>query len=408
MLYLESFLHRVSFAEIVSRWIVNQPNAQDVFALKKIVNFNSYISRIWVDRLFRDIVIGLRGSEPESRAVQYKADLKDMVTAHPHFHNSRIDEMISRYHRFPEDYYRETPVDGRLYYEGQIDDPQFLGSTRIKRYRRIAEKGSRRIVEFMFDRIKQNAEDLADERARSQGVSRAELQTPYSKMVEEFEHAERRLIKSIKQGTIHAEFPILSIPDVVGVKIIAERDERARLVEIVKSRPDCKLLETEEHTGLYNAVNLRLAYHIPKDKLLEHPPSGPYLEVLQYRGFDVAEVRREYEEFISTSEDHVIVEVIASGFEDFLESEIGRAMHEERLIRQRAQTEYNGHLSTNVRYLMNYILSMCRAPGPESLEEVPVKLWVRYVPDTIEEFIRELYISNGYYFDNLENGPFVI
>lgn len=407
MLYLESFLHRVTFAEIVSRWIVNQPSAGDVFNLKKIVNFNSYISRIWVDRLFRDIVVGLRGSQPESRSMQHKADLKDVVTAHPHFRNDRIDEMISHYLRFPEDFYRETPVDGRLYYEGRLDDPYFLGSTRIKRYKRIAEKGSRRIVEFMFDRIKQNAEDLADERARSLGVSRAELLTPFTQMVEEFEHAERRLIKTIKQGTIHSEFPILSIPDVVGIKLIVERDERASLLELVKNKPDCKLLETEEHTGLYNALNLRLAYHIPKSRLLECPPAGPYLEVLGYRGFDIGEVKREYEEFIRTSEDHVIVEIIVSGFEDFLESEIGLAMHEERLIKQRAKTEYNGHLSTNVRYLMNYIFSMCRAPGPESLESVPVKLWVRYVPDTIEEFIRELYVSNGYYFDNMEDEPVI-
>ena len=51
MLYLESFVHRVRLAEIVSRWMVNQPKPTDVQELKTILNFNSYIARIWADCL---------------------------------------------------------------------------------------------------------------------------------------------------------------------------------------------------------------------------------------------------------------------------------------------------------------------------------------------------------------------
>jgi len=41
MLYLESFVHRVRLAEIVSRWMVTQPKPSDGQQLKIIVNFNS-------------------------------------------------------------------------------------------------------------------------------------------------------------------------------------------------------------------------------------------------------------------------------------------------------------------------------------------------------------------------------
>jgi len=391
MLYLESFIHRVQFAEIVSRWMVNQAQPSDVQQLKTIVNFNSYVARMWVDHLAKTLLYGLYGKEPLCFPAKTKGRLKDFVVRHPLSTNPRIESMLSRYRRFPEDFYRETPFDGMVYYTREAGEPVFLGTTRIKRFRRIAEKGSRRIVDFMFERIRGHADDLAAERASRLGISKDQLITPPKEMVEEFRHAERRLIKSIKLRTIQSELPILSIPDVVGIKLIVEPDQYPRLLDLLTQDPATTMLEQEHHSGHYNATNLRVAYNLDKQRLLAHPPMGHSLAVLGHRGFDVAHVAEQYKEFVDTSEDHVLLEIIVANFHEFLESEIGRSMHEDRVLEQRGNNNYRSPLATSIRYLMDYMLTLCLAPGGFEVSDVPIKLWVRYMPDTIDRLIRDIY-----------------
>jgi hypothetical protein len=391
MLYLESFIHRVHFAEIVSRWMVNQPQPSDVRQLKTIVNFNSYIARIWVDHLARRLLRGLYGKEPSSFAAKTKGQLKDFVVEHPLYTNARIEQMFARYRLFPEDFYRQTPFDGRVYFNMESGHPLFVGSTRIKRNRRIAEKGSRRIVDFMFERIREHADDLATERAQRLGITKEQLITPPEEMVEEFRHAERRLIKSIKLRTIQSELPILSIPDVLGVKLIAEQDQFLRLVDVLQEDPACTLLEQEDHSGNYNATNIRVAYMLPMDLLASTPPAGRSLKIMLRRGFNRSEVDTLYQDFLKRAEEHVLLEIIVANFEEFLESEIGRSMHEERVLAQRSNPDYRSPLATSIRYLMDYILSLCLASGIDDPVEVPIKLWVKYMPETIDRLIRDIY-----------------
>ncbi|OIP44625.1 MAG: hypothetical protein AUK47_00635 [Deltaproteobacteria bacterium CG2_30_63_29] len=399
MLNLVGFVHRQALAEIIARWMVDEPHPGDVRLLKRIVNFNSYIARVWVHHLGHMLLSTMHGQEPELRILHSKGELKDFVVEHPTYTTPRIEKMRAKYRRFPEDYYRETPIDGGYYVLNPGGEERFVGGMRIKRFRRIAEKGSRRIIDFMLNRIRQNADALADERAQRLGISTRELYTPPEEMAEEFAHAERRFIKSIKRKTIQSELPMLDIPDVVGLKLIVENNEYKRLLTIINSDPRCRLEEVEEHTGLYNAVNMKVRFQLPKELLLELPPMGKDLQVLASRGFDVETVHAEYVQFIKEAEDDVMVEIIASSFEEYMESEIGRCMHEERVLDQRSTKAYSGNLATNVRYLMGYILGLCRASAQE-IDEIPIKLWVKYMPDTIENVMRGLALSNERFFDS--------
>ncbi|MCA9672110.1 MAG: hypothetical protein KC503_41230 [Myxococcales bacterium] len=393
MLYLESFVHRVPLAEVVSRWIVNQPEPGDVAQLKRIVNFNSYIARIWVDGLARTVLAGIHGQAPRSMVAKTKGQLKDFIVDNPFDDSERTRELVARYRRYPEDFYRETPFDGRLYYIEQDVMPhkRYVGSTRIKRFRRIAEKGSRRIVDYMFERIRANADALAEERAKRLGIPKHELITPPAQQVEEFLHAERRLLKMIRRGSIQHEFPILSIPDVVGIKIIADEKQYERIVETLQDHPSCTLIEQEHHTGRYNAINLRVAYKIPRDQLIASTPNAHHRRVLSFRGFDPETVAGEYRQFVETAEDHVLLEIIVAGTSEFMESEIGRSMHEDRIVQQRSHASYSGHLATNVMYLMDYLLVSCLAPSRREVSDVPIKLWVKYMEDTMDRLKRALF-----------------
>ncbi len=231
------------------------------------------------------------------------------------------------------------------------------------------------------------------------GISKDQLITPQEMMVEEFNHAERRLLKSIKRGTIQSELPELELPDVAGVMMIVEPDDFGRFRGLLAAMPGVEITEEEHHVGNYNGINLKIGCRLPKERLLAVPPDEAYLRVLTYRGFDRDTVADQYRAFVESAEDTVRLEMIVASFEELLESEIGRSMHEERVRVQRAHQDYNGHLATNVRYFMDFVLSLCRAPACADLVEVPIKLWVKYMPDTHERAVRNLYVPAEYFFD---------
>jgi hypothetical protein len=402
MLRIDSFIHRSSLSEVISRWMVGKPAPGDVMRLKTIVNFNWFIARLWIDWFARDLIEGFHGVAPIRYPIDTKGQLKDFAIANPCYLTARIEAMRLQYGRFPEDFYRDTPIDGVIYAIKHKDRQEFVGSSRIKRYQRIAEKGSRRIVDFMLGRIRANADLLAEERARNFGITKDQLISAPETMVEEFNHAERRILKSIKNGTMQSNPLELEIPDVAGVKIIVEPHEYVRFREIVARIPGIEIAEEEYHTGKYNATNLKLTYGLPKKRLLDEPLNEAYLRVLTYRGFNSSEVGRQYREFVESGEDKVSFEMIVASFEEFLESEIGRSIHEERMQAQRTHHEYNGHLATNIRFLMNFMLSLCRSPWCTDLEDVPIKLWVKYIPDSLERAIGRLYVPQEYLFDTMD------
>jgi hypothetical protein len=402
MLRIDSFVHRSSLSEVISRWVVGKPAPGDVMRLKTVVNFNLYIARLWVDWFARDLLEVYHGVAPVRLPVSTKGQLKDFAVTHPRYMTARIEEMLLTYGRCPEDFYRDTPMDGMIYGARFGAGQEFVGSARIKRFQRIAEKGSRRIVDFMLKQIRANADLLAEERARILGIPKDQLITPREKMAEEFHRAESRILESIKQGALHAEHPELEIPDVAGVKIIVEPQEYAGFRELVGRMPGIEIAEEEHHIGNYNGINLKLKYAFPKKRLLAEPMNESYRRVLAYRGFNPDEVDQQYLEFVGSAEDEVSFEMIVSSYQEFLESEIGRCMHEERIQAQRANYEYNGLLATNIRYLMEFMLSLCRSPWRADLEEVPVKPWVKYMPDAIERVVRKLYIPEEFLFDTID------
>ena len=185
--------------------------------------------------------------------------------------------------------------------------------TRIKRSQRIVEKVARRLVDSIFDRIREGAGDLAEERAVRQGLPVDQLVTSHEEMVAEFEHAERRVTKGAKQGTLFDELDVLPIPDVVGIKLIIEPPRYPVLLDLLRNEGDCRLVEEEHHRGQYNATNLRVALRLPRSLLAAQPPSGLAAEVLRQRGLG-EDIEPAYQAFLDGAEDEVGVEIIASTF----------------------------------------------------------------------------------------------
>ena len=184
MILINNFLHRTKLADIIGRWIEDRPQPGDVHILKELVNHNCFMAKFILDDVASYLFNEMSGPPVQSLGTIRKGELKDFLVRNPPYRNERIDAMLAHYQKYPQDYYRETPFDGRIYYKPAGERDIFLGSIRRKRFRRIAEKSARRIIDRVFAQIKGEATTLAKERAQRLGMPILKLQTADAKRIE--------------------------------------------------------------------------------------------------------------------------------------------------------------------------------------------------------------------------------
>lgn len=390
MLTITSYLHRGALQYLIRRWMYNQADPTDAAAITRLVHFNNaFVSRYL--RVFAELILGQLHDGPlQIQQSRRKADLKDAIVDHCPVRNVRIDEMLADYRAEPGKYYRETPFHGMLYYVRGSNGPVMVGSSRIKRVRRLAEKTARRIIDHVFASIKDRAELLARERAIRAGVPVASLVTSPDQMIAEFLGAESRLLDDLKMNRPMLADESMVIQDVAGIKVIVEDHQRARFLENIAGLQQCRLMEIEEHTGKYNAVNLIVRYQPDREALVADPLSDATCELMRMRGMDPEQAHHQFKHFVLTAEDDVHVEVIVCNYQEMLESELGRCMHEDRILQQRVTQQYNGQLARNIEFLMAYLFAFAASPRTE-LGELPIRLWDRYLPDYFDEVLMGLY-----------------
>ncbi|MCK9459389.1 MAG: hypothetical protein M0R80_07095 [Proteobacteria bacterium] len=383
MLQLNGYLHRARLSKILGRSLSSSfegPDAirEDSRALKQIVNFNAYCGCLILDAFGRSLLTSLHGEPVRSSVVQSKGALKDIIVSGVRDRSPRLQDLIVRYQQHPEDYYRETPVNGRIYHQ----QDRFLGTARVKRFRRIAEKASRYLIDFLFREVKSRADELAQERARRLGVAKSMLYTPIEEQIAEFAHAERRGLKLIRGGQLLETLPALPLNDILGFKVLCEGREVAEVTDRLADLKECSIEEQEAHAGSYNATHLVVRYRWPRDTVLSHSPAGRAMEILLERGCS-CDIPEAFTSFVNAAEDDVVIEVIVCSWDELLESEIGRSMHEDRVLAQRSDQQYQGGVAKNIEWLMEYLFRFCLSPL-SSLDEIPIHLWARYMPDYID------------------------
>ncbi|MBI5061919.1 MAG: hypothetical protein HZB87_00160, partial [Desulfatitalea sp.] len=245
-------------------------------------------------------------------------------------------------------------------------------------------------IDAVFESIRDRADRLAQDRAARVGVPVTALITPPAQMVEEFQRAESRLLEDLKMDR-----PILSqkqmvIQDVAGLKVLVEDQARDVFLEKVARLEGCELIEVEPHHGQYNAVNLIVRHRPDKAALIAPPPSSRLIGLMQAHGLNPEEVHRHFQRFVLQGEEHVHIEVIVCNYQEMLESELGRCMHEDRIIQQRLTQQYNGQLARNIEFLIAYLFAFAASDRKE-LGDLPIRLWDRYLPDYFDEVLMGLY-----------------
>ena len=391
MITIRSFLHRQVLSDVIRRWMYGEVRPEDADVVVKLVYFNRVFVSRYLDIFAGRIFSGLHPGPVYFYPVSTKGGLKDVIVAEPPYRNERIDELIERYRSNPWRFYRETPFHGSLYFKDEGDKRIYLGSSRIKRARRLAEKSARRIIDQMFERIKKKADAMANERAMFLGIPREKLMTGPAEMEEEFLRAENQLLEDLRERRpIAGDGEIPPINDVAGVKVILEPFEERKLIDLISSLDDCEIVEDQKHSGRYNATNLIIRFRPPRREIISFPLDEGVISSMQTRGYSPYESNQSFQEFVLSGEEDVFLEIIVSSYQEMLESEIGIGMHEDRIIEQRLKQLYRGPLAKNIGYLMEYLF-VFPAGDRRELGELPVKLWNRYLPDYFDEVLKELF-----------------
>lgn len=391
MIRITGFIHRQVLHDLIGRWMLDRFEPPDPTALMRLVHFNSvYVAR-YLPLLAEGLLQGVHGARITRRTCFTKGDLKDQLVAYLPGASERASRLVADYRADPGRFYRETPFRGTLFFADSEGQRRYVGSSRIKRIRRLAEKSARKVVDWMYEEILRQAR--CDPRLPESDATIGDLAGPprldLAHDLDRLDAQGRVLMHRLRAMPVPGWPRDVEINDVAGIKVVIAPEMQEHPLQVLLDM-GCRLVEREVHRGDYSAVNLLVDFCPDKERILAQGLPAKVVRVFAAHGISPCETRRTFETFVLSGEPAVRVEIICSGAEETLESEIGRCMHEDRIIRQRLGRAYQGHLSQNLEFLLEYLFALPAAPEAR-LDRLPVRLWERYLPDYFDEVKRTLF-----------------
>ena len=391
-MYLMSFIHREKLLRIAERWFCARPDPNDALSLTEILISDGFVIGETLKNIVRLLLQTLHPGPFHEKRIHFKGELRDIICNSGRENSPRVEELCRLYRKNPDYYYREAPINGMVCLD---QDQKLLGLYRIKRPRRIAEKANRKIANWIFRTVIDRARKMAEERARRLGVPIEGFITPEEEMVREFVRAEEEIAESFREGTIRFDRTASTIHDVGGIKIVADTEKLAYLERILDGEPSILILDKESYLGAYQATNYVLDVQWdPEDACRGYRDNRGWERYLD-RGIPEARLKKGLEHFLEDTKPNIHIELILSTFPHMAESELGDSIHEERILTQRNNKMYQGYIPMNVEFLLEYLFAVGFSPRVH-IDYVPIKLWGRYLPDTLSSHIRLLYERSEY------------
>ncbi|HWR59287.1 MAG TPA: hypothetical protein VN328_10400 [Thermodesulfovibrionales bacterium] len=386
-MYLTSFIHREALFNIAERWFCGCPEPGDVRTLTEILIYDGFVIGETL-KTMTELLLGMvYDGRFHQRHIRSKGELRDLLSIDARDGGPRVADLVRRYRENPDYYYRETPINAVMCLDGH---EHLLGLFRIKRPKRIAEKVNRKITNWIFENVLKRAGEMAEVRAKALGVPLERFVTPPGEMVREFVSAEESVAHSFRDGGVRFERDPLTVHDVAAIKIVAGKDGLKRLETRIASIPEIRVVEREVFNGDYKAINLVL--EVPWDAghvCRQYRESEGWKKYL-CRGIPEEELKKGLEPFLDNVEPKVNIELILSTFPDMVESELGSSIHEKRIVAQRDSKLYKGYIPMNVEFLAEALFAVGFSPRTD-FDRVPIKLWGRYLPETLSSYIRQLH-----------------
>lgn len=387
-MYLTSFVHREKLFKLTERWLCGRLSPGDGLDITRILICDGFVLGEVLESVTKRLLSGIHEGPIRQQRIRFKGQLRDaLCRASAYEADPRVRGLIRLYESNPDFYYREAPINGVLCLD---ERGRLLGVFRIKRPRRIAEKANRYIANWIFKMVQNRARRMAEDRAQRMGIQMDRLLTPEKEMLREFVDAEEAIARRFSEGDIELDRAAMTIHDVGGLKIIADAERLARVETILAEDPRVHVVDKENYWGDYRAVSLILEARWDRDDICRRYVAGRGWERYRNRGIPEEQLTRGLSSFIEEAEPTLRFELILSTFPDMVESELGDSIHEKRVIAQRDNKTFKGNIPMNVEFLIEYLFAVGFSPKVH-VERLPIKLWGRYLPDTVIGCIRNLY-----------------
>ncbi len=376
-MYISAFAHRDRFFDITQRWLSSRLHPNDPMQITRILHYDGFIAWQTLLQFIPRLLDPLCPSPIYARPIHLKRDLKDFICNGAATNASgRIRELIANYRTMPEYYYVGAPISGRLFHDRHNRPICFC---RLKRVRRIAEKAARYVSMHIFKDVKQEAAGLSP-----QGLRRGRL--PAALLAA----AEQRIMRGIRTEGIRLPIQAITLKDVLGMKVIDTGFGETGIERTIDAMEGVTIVEKERHEGHYNAVHYVVELTIAPERLDQAFSRIAEHSIFVESGLPETRITEDFHAFLASGLDTVQTDLILTSLDELIESEIGRSMHELRVFRQRRQLSYYGNIPINIGYILEYMLAVGISPAV-AIDEIPIKIWGRYLPDTIDHHIRQLY-----------------
>jgi hypothetical protein len=386
-MYIASSIHRDELFNIAGRWLRGQLEPNDALRLTEILICDGFVIGETLEVVTRLLLEEIYDEPFRRSRITSKGELRDALCGGSRPRTPRMEELYLHYRSNPDFFYRDAPINGVVYRDA---DENILGLYRVKRFRRIAEKANRYVANWIYDMVRSKAEEMAEDRARKSGVPLEMLYTPEAEMTAEFIRAEEAIARSISSGEIELDKNAMSIRDVGGVKIIADAENLEKLEQSLPIYPMIRVVGRRTYNGNYRAVRLLVEVLWDAEQVCRRFIDGEGWRRYLDRGVSEEKLKKGLEPLLAGAQPTLLLELMFSVFDDFVESEIGASIHEERIVAQRDNKAYKGYIPLNVELLIQYLFEVGFCPKVH-IGPLPIKLWGRYLPDTVISCIRSLY-----------------
>lgn len=386
-MYLSSFIHRDDLFDIAQRWLLGRLEPDDGLRITQFLICDGFVLGQTLETITKALLETVHESAFHQRRIQFKGQLRDAICSSPQNGSARTQKLVRLYKTNPEFFYREAPINGSICMD---DDNRLLALLRVKRPRRIAEKANRYVANWIFQLVQDRAKEMAWERAKKHNLPLQELITPKQIMDLEFISAEKDIAQRFKHNDIELDKSALKIHDVGGIKIVARAEKLSSVERQLSEHPSIRVIDRESFSGNYQATSLIIEVvwdpALVCRRFMDLQAWKKYLN----RGLAETELKKGLEPLLEASKPTLKIELILSTYSDMVESELGNSLHEERIIAQRDNKVYKGYIPMNVEFLLEYLFAVGVCPHIH-IESLPIKIWGRYLPDTVIDHIRALY-----------------
>jgi len=379
-MYISAFVHRDELFDITNRWFSNDLSPRDPLRITKIITYDSFAGWEISLRFAHILMTSLARGSVHRIQLSHKKDLKDFIcSACGQLHPSKAS-LVNSYLSNPDFYYVGSPMFGYLYHDSS---GKLVGISRFKRVKRIAEKASRYAAMYMYKEVMSLVEEAASE--RNPNAKRTD-KTPNHILL----RAEQQMMSEIRRNGLKLPKDVMTIKDVLGIKVVDTGFGESALEQTIRKLGGATIIDKERHEGTYNAVHYIVQLGLDMDYVLYRFKNSKDLAGYKQRGLPDTSIEKDFAHFVQSGADAVELDLILTTFDELVESEIGRSMHESRIFSQRQRQGFYGNIPVNIEYIIEFLLAVALSPSVH-LDEIPIKLWGRYLPDTLSYRIRKLY-----------------